>query len=56
MFNLNIILSLIKIKDSSKLNKTKKKNIKKFLFQKINISLKRKLIIISNLLDIHVYN
>ena len=38
MFNLNIILSLIKIKDSSKLNKTKKKNIKKkFLFQKINI-------------------
>ena len=38
MFNLNIILSLIKIKDSSKLNKTKKKYIKKkFLFQKINI-------------------
>ena len=45
MFNLNIILSLIK-----------KKNIKKFLFQKINISLKRKLIIISNLLGMHVYN
>ena len=59
MFNSNVNIIINKKKRQfwiNNLNKTKKKkkDIKRFLFQIINISLKRKLIIISNLLGMHI--